>query len=125
MTTKLTLAFGPQFHLYHAARDDDQVYLELSGVTVVLTTRCVVVPIPIPVWEVIRQYPGVDLSLAELSDAALRRVAEQQVATGGGLADVPREAQIARELATLKAQREQQRRIRQAIQALERLNRGG
>ncbi len=123
MATKLTLAFGPDFHLYHDAEDDAHVYLELQAVGVV--------PIPVQVWEVIRRYPVADLSLAEMSDGQLRREVERQVAArleaheagGFGPTDAPREAQIAKGLAVMTARREQQRWIRQAIAELERLNR--
>ncbi len=120
MATKLTLAFGPDFHLYHDAADDAHVYLELQAVGVV--------SIPVQVWEVIRRYPAADLSLAEMSDAQLRREVERQVAArmagDFGPTDAPREAQIAKGLAVMTARREQQRWIRQAIAELERLNRG-
>ncbi len=123
MATKLTIAFGPQFHFYQDALDDAHVYLELQGMAVV--------PIPVHIWEVIRHYPGADLSLAEMSDAELRREVERQVnariaAQQGenvGPAAAPREEQVAAGMATLTARREQQRKIKQAIRELEALNR--
>ena len=131
MATKLTLAFGPHFYLYQEAHDNAHVYLELAGVVVDVTATRVVMPIPVPVWEVIRRYPGVDLSLPEPRDGDLCREVERQVderiaaqeAGGFGPPDASREEQIATGLAALRALREQQRRIKQAIAELEALNR--
>jgi hypothetical protein len=37
------------------------------------------VPIPVHIWEVIRQYPGVDLEWADKTDAEIRQHVEQEV----------------------------------------------
>ncbi len=121
MSTKVTLAFGPTFHLYRAL-DDDHLYLESDGQ---------VARIPLPVWEVMRRSAGVDLSLADLDDEQLRLFAEQVVAVGRevygqddpSILATPADAQIAEELAILTAARTRQREILAAIAELERLNR--
>jgi hypothetical protein len=120
MTTKITIAFGPDFHFYHEVADDDHVYLEVDGQ---------VVRIPLPVWAVIRRSTAVDLALADLSDEQLRRFAEQVMTVGRetfgmddpSILDTPAAEQIAEELAILT--RERQREILAPIAELERLNR--
>ena len=68
MSTKSTIAYGSTFHLYHEALDENHVYLELEQVEFEASYNRVMVPIPVHIWEVIRQYPGIDLSWAEKSD---------------------------------------------------------
>ena len=122
MTTKITIAFGPHFHFYQDVQDDAHVYLEIDGQ---------VVRIPLPVWAYIRRAAGVDLSLADLSDAQLQLMAEQVVAVGREawgaddptILETPAAAQIAQELAILTTARERQRKVQQAIAELDRLNR--
>ncbi len=144
MSTKSTIAHGPTFHFYHEVLDEDYVYLELEGVQFEAGYNRVMVPIPVHIWEVIRQYPGVDLSFAEKTDEDLRRYVEQEVnerlkryqeAHGGrglvrlfgalayGSADEPREQQIAAGLAHFTKVREHQRQIKEAIIELEKQNR--
>ena len=145
MSTKSTIAHGPTFHFYHEVLDDDYVYLELEGVQFEAGYNRVMVPIPVHIWEVIRQYPGVDLSFAEKTDEDLRRYVEQEVnerikryqeahergrglvrlfgALAYGSADEPREQQIAAGLAHFTKVREHQRQIKEAIIELEKQNR--
>jgi hypothetical protein len=102
------------------------------------------VPIPVHVWEVIRQYPGVDLSFAEKTEAELEQYVEQAVeermrryqeasknakglvslfgALAYGSADEPREQQIARGLEHFTNLRAHQRQIKAAIVELEQQN---
>jgi hypothetical protein len=134
MSTKATLAYGPTFHFYQEVFDDDAVYLELEGVQFEAGYNRVMVPIPVHIWEVIRQYPGVDLSFAEKTDAELEQLVEQEVeermwryqeasenakglvslfgALAYGAADEPREQQITRGLAHFTDLRTHQRQIR-------------
>ena len=79
MSTKATIAYGANFHLYHEGFDEDHVYLELEGTQFEAAYNRVMVPIPVHVWEVIRQYPGVDLKYADKTDAELRQYVEQEV----------------------------------------------
>jgi hypothetical protein len=65
MSTKSTIAYGRNFHLYHEALDEDYVYLELEGTKFEASYNRVMVPIPVHVWEVIRRYPGIDLKYAD------------------------------------------------------------
>jgi hypothetical protein len=145
MSTKGTVAHGPNFHLYHEALDDDYIYLELEGVQFEASYNRVMVPVPIHIWEVIRQYSGVDLSFAEKTDNELRQYVEQQVderiaryheseqkAQGlirifgslvYGTADMSREQQVENGIAYFEKLREHQQQIKQAIAELEQLNR--
>ena len=79
MSTKATIAYGPNFHLYHEVLDEDYVYLELEGVQFEASYNRVLVPIPIHIWEVIRQYPGIDLAFADKTADEIRGYVEQQV----------------------------------------------
>jgi hypothetical protein len=80
MSTKSTIVSGPTFHLYLELADgEDAVYLELDGVHYQATYNRVVVPIPVHIWEVIRAYPGVDLSWAAWSDEELRAYVERRI----------------------------------------------
>ena len=76
MSTKATIAHGPNFHLYHEVMDEDHVYLEVESTQFEAGYGRVMVPIPVHVWEVIRQHPGVDLQLADKTDAQLREHVE-------------------------------------------------
>jgi len=79
MSTKITIAHGRNFHLYHEALDEDYVYLELEGTKFEASYNRVMVPIPVHVWEVIRRYPGIDLKYADRTDAEIRRYVEQEL----------------------------------------------
>jgi hypothetical protein len=144
MSTKATIAYGPTFHFYQEVFDDDAVYLELEGVQFEAGYNRVMVPIPVHIWEVIRQYPGVDLSFAEKTDAELEQYVEQEVnervrqyqeasenakglvslcgALVYGSAEEPREQQIARGLEYFTNMRAHQRQIQAAIAELEQQN---
>jgi hypothetical protein len=69
MSTKATIAYDCNFHLYHEAFDEDYVYLGLEGAKFEASYNRVMVPIPVHVWEVIRPYPGIDLKYADKTDA--------------------------------------------------------
>lgn len=135
MSTKSTIAHGRDFHFYHEALDEDNVYLELENVEFEAGCRRVTVRIPIDIWEVIRHTAPARLDLVDCSDEELRRVVESQVdervaeyerARGDsrkeavisfcgslvfGGADEPREEQVRRGLAYYIRDRERQRRI--------------
>ena len=144
MSTKSTIAYGSNFHLYHEALDDEYVYLEVEGTQFEASYGRVMVPIPMHIWEVIRRYPSVDLSLADKTDEELRRHVEQTVderlkrfqeadertksltALAGSLTlgsvDQPREAQLTAGLEHYTRLREHQRQIQQAIADLAQAN---
>jgi hypothetical protein len=145
MSTKSTIAYGPTFHLYHEAFDEDYVYLELKGTKFEASYNRVMVPIPVHVWEVIRRYPGIDLKYADKTDAEIRRYVEQEVderlkrfveagqrskelvslagSLAFGTADQPRDQQIAAGIEYFTKVRQHQRQIKQAIEELEQANR--
>ncbi|MEM8723657.1 MAG: hypothetical protein AAGE84_30990 [Cyanobacteria bacterium P01_G01_bin.39] len=79
MSTKITVAYGDNFHLYREGFDQDYIYLEMEGVQFEASYNQVMVPIPIHIWEVIRQYPGIDLSWASRTDDEILRHVEQEV----------------------------------------------
>lgn len=79
MSTKITVAYGDNFHLYRESLDEDYIYLEMEGVKFEASYNQVMMPIPIHIWEVIRQYPGIDLSWASRTDDEIMRHVEQEV----------------------------------------------
>ena len=147
MSTRSTLAHGPNFHLYHDLIDRDHVCLEIEGTKVETDDGRTMVPIPMHVWEVIRRYQGIDLQLADKTDDELRRYVEQELDTRlawygqldervkrmaaiagsvtWGFADEPRGVQLTRGLEYFTHLRKHQRQVRQAIIELEQLNTRG
>jgi len=141
MSTKATVAHGPTFHLYQEVLEDQYIYLELESVPFEASYNRVMVPIPVHIWEVIRQYTGVDLSFADQTDDDIRAHVERAVderianyqraeteqqkalllclgAIPYGPADTPRDEQIAHGMTHFEALRERQRQIRRAIEEL-------
>jgi hypothetical protein len=144
MSTKATIAYGPTFHFYHEALDDNYVYLELEQVAFEASYNRVMVPIPVHIWEVIRQYPGLDLSWADKSDQdILESVSQavddriQQFAEAGdrkefvslcgglvyGKADDSRADQIQRGMAYYQTLRAHQQQVIAAIEELRKAQR--
>ena len=103
------------------------------------------VPIPVHIWEVIRSYPGTDLSWADKTDEEIASYVEKDVneriekyekaederhqrfislcgSLTYGSADTPRSEQIKRGMAYFEELREHQRQIKQAIEELKRSN---
>jgi hypothetical protein len=144
MSTKSTIAHGRNFHLYHEAFDEDNVYLELEGTNFEASYNRVMVPIPVHVWEVIRHYPGIDLKYVDRTDAEIRQYVEREVderlkrykeaserskglvslsgSLAFGTADQPRDQQISAGIEYFTKVREHQRQIKQAIEELEQAN---
>lgn len=140
MSTKSTIAYGPTFHFYHEVFDDNYVYLELEQVEFEAAYNRVMVPIPVHIWEVIRQYRGIDLSWAEKSDQdileyvtesvedRIRQYEEAEAKQKGlialfgslafGTADSPREEQMEKGIAHYQELREHQRQVKAAIAEL-------
>ena len=95
MSTKATIAYGNNFHLYREVFDEDFIYLEMEGVRFEASYNRVMIPIPVHIWEVIRRrlepsavakqrrYPpghtGTDLSWANITEEEIVRYVEQQV----------------------------------------------
>jgi hypothetical protein len=131
MSTKATIAHGKAFHFYHECFDDDHVYLEIEGTEFEAGYNRVMVPIPIHIWEIIRERGGADISLAPLTDAELNacvekevdhRIAEyERITKEGGQTwflfgvDRPRDEQIAETRDRLYQERQHQREIAVAI----------
>lgn len=132
MSTKSSIACGPNFHFYHEAFEQDAVYLELEQAYFEASPDKVVVAIPVVIWEVIRQYAGADLSWAAKSDEEIRqwvenevdeRIALSQTATANraffrmcgnstfGSIDDPRDMQLERGMAYCFEIREKQRHL--------------
>lgn len=144
MSTKATIAHGPNFHFFREVFDDDNIYLELEHVPFEASYNRVTVPIPVHIWEVIRRHEGTDLSFADKTDEEIRSLVEREVderisqyhqetderrkrlAGFGSMvyggADCSREEQIESGIAYFRQKRDHQRKIREAIADLERAN---
>ena len=79
MSTKCSVAYGPDFHLYREVFDDDHIYLQLEGVEYEATSQQVMVTIPMHIWEVIRRRGEADLSYAEKTDPEIQAEVEEWV----------------------------------------------
>jgi hypothetical protein len=145
MSTKVTVAYGNNFHFYRECLDEDFIYLELEGVEFEAGYNRVMVAIPVHIWEVIRKYEGVDLSWASRTDEEILEYVEKEVdermeryqqteekkgkqliallgSIPFGSADIDRSEQIKRGVSHFKRLREHQLQIQQAIQELEQMN---
>ncbi len=145
MSTKVTVAYGENFHLYKEILDENFIYLEIEGVQFEASYNRVMMPIPVHIWEVIRQYEGTDLSWALRTDEEIVRYVEQEVdkriqkyqqaenekskrliallgSIPYGNADTPRQQQIEKGIAYFKSLREHQQQICQAIEELKQTN---
>ena len=145
MSTKETVAYGNNFHLYKEGLDTDSIYLELEGVQFEASYNRVTVSIPVHVWEVIRQYPGVNLSWADKTDEEIieyveahvderiKRLEEAEnspnkrlIALIGsipyGTADSPRIEQIEKGIEHYKSLRKHQQQIKDAIAEIKKIN---
>lgn len=144
MSTKSSLAHGPNFHLYAEMFDDNNVYLELENVHFEAAHNRVVVPIPVQVWEFIRRYPGISFEYADKSDEELRQYVKCEVderlkryreenekgkaiaalfgALMFGSIDKPREEQIVAGITYLSKRRHHQKQIQRDIAELGRFN---
>ena len=145
MSTKVTVAYGENFHLYKEVFDEDFIYLEIEGVQFEASYNRVMMPIPVHIWEVIRQYEGTDLSWASKTDEEIVRYVEQEVdkrikklkeaenekskrliallgSMPYGMADTPRQQQIEKGIAYFESLREHQLQIKQAIEELKQIN---
>jgi hypothetical protein len=145
MSTKVTVAYGKNFHLYKEVFDEDFIYLEIEGIQFEASYNRVMMPIPVHIWEVIRQYEGTDLSWASKTEEEIVRYVEQEVderiqkyqqaenekskrliallgSMPYGVANLPRQQQIEQGIAYFNSLREHQLQIKQAIQELKQTN---
>jgi hypothetical protein len=147
MSTKSTMASGPKFHLYSDVFDHAGVYLEMVGVKFESSNNWVKVEIPVLIWEVIRQYAAVDLSMVDKTDAEIRQMVESEVEqrikryaeaeesqktllrlAGSlvyGAVDASREKQIAHGWDYYTELRARQSKIKQRIAELQRMQQSG
>ena len=137
MSTKSTTTYGKNFHLYREALDDDFIYLELDNIEFEASKNSVKIAIPVHIWEHIRQYKAVNLSLVDKSDEEIKAYVEKKVnkrikeyrkennkflALAGsvqfGNANLSREEQINNGIASYIKLRDKQKRVSEAIKEL-------
>jgi hypothetical protein len=142
MSTRSSLAWAEEFHLYQDLMDDDgAVYLELQGQNLDYSAspHSITLRIPIEIWETIRHHGGASLDLVEASDedllkkvekhvderiagyAAANKRSQALVALAGSLvyggADEPREAQIQHGMTFWSKERDRQRFVADRMKA--------
>jgi hypothetical protein len=141
MSTKNTLSYGDDFHLYTEAFDNEHIYLNLNNVEFEATQNSVCITIPVAIWEVIRQQVGVDLSWVDKSDQFIEEYVKKFVneriehykennnsimklagCIAFGIADEPEESQIQQGITYYQKLREQQQLIMQQITKLQKTN---
>lgn len=79
MSTKSTLVYGPNFHLYQDMLDDGCVFLELEGVSYETRPGGVNVRIPLATWEIVRQHTNGELKITHLTDDEIQAHVEREV----------------------------------------------
>lgn len=136
MSTKVTAAFGDNFHLYHEVMEDDNIYLQLDNVDFDVSKGQVTVCIPLEIWEHIRQFSGANFWAKDLTDDEIRAKVEKEVqnrigAEGimrmaglfvYGSADDSKEEQIESGIKYHQNLRERQRLLHEKIEALNKRN---
>lgn len=143
MSTKCTIAYGGNFHLYREVLDHDHVYLQLDTTHFEAGYSRVMIPIPIHIWETIRHLGGAELDLVDRTDAELvamvektvderiaeyERVARERPDRAGllaiigslvyGAADEPRERQVRHGLEYFERERKRQKELQARIASL-------
>lgn len=136
MPPKVTIAYGKNFHFYREAQEHNYVYLELEDAPYEVGYLRVMIAVPVDIWETIRGLEATQLDLVNAADADLihqvtsrvdERIAEYEKACSSnqekadelrlrdslifGVADDPREDQVARGIQSYKVERERQRAI--------------
>ena len=141
MSTKCSIAYGDNFHLYQDLLDERHVHLHLRQVEFEASGDELTVKIPLHLWEFLRSFPGADLSEAaktdeEMEHEAIAKVDERlnkyseaaadsahpALQLGGALVmgpiDLPRDQQIENYIRYRRQLRERQREVLNSIQAL-------
>lgn len=58
MSTKVSLSYGPKFHLYQEMFDCDNVYLQIDGHEFEISNNRAMIQIPLEVWnKIIEEWP--------------------------------------------------------------------
>ena len=82
MSTKATIAFGETFHLYTDYREKGYIWLELDQpVKFSADEHAVQVGLPFALWEYLRTFAAAKTDLAAKTDAELRAIARERIAT--------------------------------------------
>lgn len=71
MSTKCTVMYYDNFHLYHECFDNQNVYLQIDNGQFEASQDSVTLTIPLEIWESIRRCKCADLSLAGKTDEEL------------------------------------------------------
>lgn len=82
MSTICSIAEAAGISLYREAGDSDTIYLEAKTVTDgigAISSVTTTIKMPIIIWEYLRQYSAIDLSLTQLDDEQLRAHVEKLV----------------------------------------------
>lgn len=78
MSTRSTICYGDNFHLYHELLDNSHnVHLRIDGCD--KCHRSSTIKIPIDVWETIRKHAGIEFDLANKSEEEIAELATKEV----------------------------------------------
>lgn len=147
MSTKCSVAYGDNFHLYNECFDDSNIYLELDSTDYEVSYGRVIVKIPNHIWEVIRRrgeprndwrdktdqeieeqvVKEVDTRTKECPESIERIGRASIYAICGSIGSIswedPREEQIQRGIELFKSQRKFQQEMWAKIEELEKKQR--
>jgi hypothetical protein len=79
MSTKSSLVYGKNYHLYEEIFDRENIWLQLAGAEFEASHQSITIGIPLNIWEIIRQHTFAKYDLVGLSDQELRTLAAQRV----------------------------------------------
>lgn len=79
MSTKCSVSYGDNHHLYNECFDDENIYLSLKNCPFEVSNGGIMVSIPLYIWETIRHKGAPDLSKADLTDDQLLQIVETEV----------------------------------------------
>jgi len=81
MSTKSTITYGKEFHLYTDCFDEAHVWLSLDQpVEFEANPHAVTVRLPLALWEYLRTFTTAETDLADKTDAELRALAAERLA---------------------------------------------
>jgi hypothetical protein len=79
MSTKVSLAHGPNFHFYTECFEDECVYLSIKNAQFEINNHHVMIEIPVAMWEVIRHYQVANIEWADKTNDEIAQYVEAKV----------------------------------------------
>ena len=79
MSTKCTLSYGPNFHLYSECFDDQNIYLEIEKTEFEANQDSIMITIQLEIWENIRTHTNARFDLITKTDEEIKTEVEAEV----------------------------------------------